>query len=109
MQNRALRRHRAADVRLDFFHYVHLLRGFIRKSKTIPIAGTVSAGLNYHVSYNLLNAVKTWGITVADGTSPRPSAYRFNTRRLVVQRSAAERQCTQFADIFFTPVVAAIT
>src|ERR1700743_1887217 len=33
--------------------------GSLGKSKEIPIAGTVSAGLNYHVAYTMLNAVKT--------------------------------------------------
>src|SRR5271154_4676187 len=37
--------------------------GSLGASKSIPIAGTVTAGLDYHVSYNLINAVKTWGIT----------------------------------------------
>jgi hypothetical protein len=57
--------------------------GSLGTSRTIPVAGTVTAGLNYHVSYTLLNAVKTWGVTLG--------GWNF---------------ATQFADILFTPVVA---
>jgi hypothetical protein len=33
--------------------------GSLGKTKTIPIAGTISSGLDYHLSYNLVNAIKT--------------------------------------------------
>lgn len=81
--------------------------GSLGKSKSIPIAGTVTAGLNYRVSYNILNAVKTWGITLGGwnfaSTFGVPlqytSASSFNGR-------LPNDSATQFADILFTPVVA---
>lgn len=81
--------------------------GSLGKSKSIPIAGTVSAGLNYHISYNLVNAVKTWGITAGGWNFASSfgvpiqytSVSSFNGR-------LPNDTGTQFADLFFTPVVA---
>jgi hypothetical protein len=76
-------------------------------SKTLPIAGRVTAGLNYTISYTLINAVKTWGITAA--------GWNFATSFGVpVQYTDVSSfhgilpndHGTQFADVFFTPVVA---
>ncbi len=66
--------------------------GSLGKSKEIPIAGTVSAGLNYHVSYNLLNAVKTWGITAGGWNFASSFGVPFQyTSVLFIQRQVAER------------------
>jgi hypothetical protein len=81
--------------------------GSLGKTKIIPIAGTVSAGLNYHISYNLINAVKTWGITAGGWNFASSfgvpiqytSVSSFNGR-------LPNDHATQFADLFFTPVVA---
>ncbi|WP_158905862.1 transporter [Burkholderia sp. L27(2015)] len=81
--------------------------GSLGKTKEIPIAGTVSAGLNYHISYNLLNAIKTWGITVGGWNFASsfgvPLQYTsissFNGR-------LPNDSATQFSDVFFTPVIA---
>jgi hypothetical protein len=81
--------------------------GSFGKSKSIPIAGTVSAGLNFNVSYTILNAVKTWGITAGGWNFASsfgvPLQYTSvsSFHGLLPNDSA-----TQFADIFFTPVVA---
>lgn len=81
--------------------------GSLGKSKTLPVGNTVTAGLNYHLSYNLVNAVKTWGITAGGWNFASSfgvpvqysSASSFNGR---IPKDTG----TQFADIFFTPVVA---
>jgi hypothetical protein len=46
-------------VSLNTIYY----EGSVSASKTLPIAGKVTAGLDYTISYTLINAVKTWGIT----------------------------------------------
>jgi hypothetical protein len=81
--------------------------GSLGKSKTLPIAGTVSAGLNYHISYNLLNAVKTWGITAGgwNFASSFGVPFQYTSVSSFNGRLPADNG-TQFADIFFTPVVA---
>jgi hypothetical protein len=81
--------------------------GSLGKSKEIPIAGTVSAGLNYHVSYNLLNAVKTWGITAGGWNFASSFGVPFQyTSASSFNGRLPNDSATQFADIFFTPVVA---
>ena len=81
--------------------------GSLGKSKTIPIANTISAGLNYHISYTLLNAIKTWGIT-ANGWNfassfGAPVQY---TSISSYHGNLPNDSATQFADLFFTPVIA---
>lgn len=81
--------------------------GSLGASKTIPIAGTVTAGLDYHVSYNLINAVKTWGITV--GGWNFASSFGVPVQYTDVSSfhgRLPDDHATQFADLFFTPVVA---
>jgi hypothetical protein len=81
--------------------------GSLGKSTSIPIGRTVSEGLNYHISYNLVNAVKTWGITAGGWNFASSfgvpvqytSVSSFNGR-------LPNDNGTQFADLFFTPVVA---
>lgn len=81
--------------------------GSLGKTKEIAVGHTVTAGLDYHLSYNIVNAVKTWGITAG--------GWNFaSSFGLPVQYSKAssfngripDDTGTQFADIFFTPVVA---
>jgi hypothetical protein len=81
--------------------------GSLGASKSIPIAGTVSAGLNYHISYNIVNAVKTWGITLGGwnfaSTFGVPLQY---TSVSSFHGRLPNDTATQFGDILFTPVVA---
>ncbi len=81
--------------------------GSLGASKTIPIAGTVTAGLDYHVSYNLINAVKTWGITASGWNFA--SSFGVPVQYTDVSSfhgRLPDDHATQFADLFFTPVVA---
>jgi hypothetical protein len=81
--------------------------GSLGNTKQIPVGHTVTVGLNYQLSYNIVNAIKTWGITAG--------GWNFaSSFGLPVQYSNAssfhgripDDTGTQFADIFFTPVVA---
>jgi hypothetical protein len=90
-------------VSLNTIYY----EGTVSASKTLPIAGRVAAGLDYTISYTLVNAVKTWGITAG--------GWNFATSFGVpVQYTDVSSfhgilpndHATQFADLFFTPVVA---
>jgi hypothetical protein len=82
-------------------------QGSLGASKTIPVAGTVTAGLNYQVMYAIVNAVHTWGITEAGWNFA--SAFG-----VPLQYSNASSfhgllpsdHGTQFADLFFTPIAA---
>lgn len=81
--------------------------GSLGASKTIPIAGKVTAGLDYSIVYNLANVVKTWGIT-ANGWN---FASSFGVPLQYTDVSSFHGRLpndhgTQFADLFFTPVVA---
>ncbi len=81
--------------------------GSLGASKSIPIAGTVTAGLDYHVSYNLFNAVRTWGITA--GGWNFASSFGVPVQYTDVSSfhgRLPDDHATQFADLFFTPVVA---
>ncbi len=81
--------------------------GSLGASKTLPIAGTVTAGLDYQIVYTLLNAVKTWGITAGGWNFASsfgvPIQY---TNVSSFHGRLPNDTATQFADIFFTPVVA---
>lgn len=76
-------------------------------SKNLPIAGTVTAGLDYSVAYSIANAVKTWGITAGGWNFASsfgvPVQY---TNVSSFHGRLPNDVATQFADIFFTPVVA---
>jgi hypothetical protein len=81
--------------------------GSLGASKTLPIAGKVTAGLDYHLSYNIVNAVKTWGITA--GGWNFASSFGVPVQYTDVSSFHGllpDDHATQFADIFFTPVVA---
>ena len=81
--------------------------GSLGKSKSIPIAGTVTAGLNFNVSYTILNAVKTWGITAGGWNFASSFGVPFQyTSVSSFNGRLPNDSATQFADIFFTPVVA---
>ncbi|WP_321816829.1 MULTISPECIES: transporter [unclassified Paraburkholderia] len=81
--------------------------GSVGASKTLPIAGRVTAGLDYTISYTLINAVKTWRITAGGwnfGTSfGVPLQY---TDISLFHGVLPNDHGTQFADVFFSPVVA---
>jgi hypothetical protein len=81
--------------------------GSLGASKTLPIAGKITAGLDYHLSYNIVNAIKTWGITAGGWNF----ASSFGVPLQYTDVSSfhgrlPDDHATQFADIFFTPVVA---
>lgn len=81
--------------------------GSVGASKTLPIAGTVTSGLDYTVSYTLINAVKTWGITA--GGWNFASSFGLPVQYTDVSSFHSrlpDDNGTQFADLFFTPVVA---
>lgn len=81
--------------------------GSLGVSKTIPVSGSVSAGLNYKVEYTILNAVKTWGITLGGWNFASsfgvPVQY---TNASSFHGVLPSDHATQFADLFFTPVIA---
>jgi hypothetical protein len=81
--------------------------GSLGASKTLPIAGKVTAGIDYHISYDIVNAVKTWGITT--GGWNFASSFGVPVQYTDVSSFHGllpDDHATQFADIFFTPVVA---
>ncbi|WJF90513.1 transporter [Paraburkholderia bonniea] len=81
--------------------------GSLGAEKSLPIAGTVSAGLNEHVVYTIANMVKTWGITAAGWNFA--SSFGVPVQYTSVSSfhgKLPDDHGTQFADIFFTPVVA---
>jgi hypothetical protein len=81
--------------------------GSLGASKELPIAGKVSAGLDYHISYNLVNAVKTWGITAGGWNFASSFGVPFQYTGVASFHSVLpDDHATQFADLFFTPVVA---
>jgi hypothetical protein len=90
-------------VSLNTIYY----EGSVSASKTLPIAGKVTAGLDYSISYTLINAVKTWGITAGGWNF----ASSFGVPLQYTDVSSfhgilPNDHGTQFADVFFTPVVA---
>ncbi|WCM20507.1 transporter [Paraburkholderia bryophila] len=81
--------------------------GSLGASRNIPIAGTVTAGINYDISYNLINAIRTWGITA--GGWNFASSFGVPVQYTDVSSfhgRLPNDTATQFSDIFFTPVVA---
>jgi hypothetical protein len=81
--------------------------GSLGASKSIPIAGQVTAGVDVTAVYTILNAVKTWGITVGGWNF----ASSFGVPLQYTDISSFHGRLpndhgTQFADIFFAPVVA---
>jgi hypothetical protein len=81
--------------------------GSLGSSKTLPVAGTITTGLNYTVVYSQANLIKTWGITVGGwnfATSVGvPVQY---TNASSFRGVLPDDHGTQFADLFFTPVIA---
>ncbi|MEW6341585.1 MAG: transporter [Pseudomonadota bacterium] len=82
-------------------------QGSLGASKTIPVAGTITAGLNYQVMYTIVNAVHTWGITEAGWNFASsfgvPLQY---TNASSFHGLLPSDHGTQFADLFFTPIAA---
>jgi hypothetical protein len=81
--------------------------GSLGSSKTLPIAGTVTAGLDYTVVYSQANLIRTWGITVGGWNFASsvgvPVQY---TNVSSFHGILPDDHATQFADLFFTPVIA---
>ena len=90
-------------VSLNTIYY----EGSVSASKALPIAGKVTQGLDYTISYTLINAVKTWGITAGGWNFATsfgvPVQY---TNVSSFHGLLPNDHSTQFADVFFTPVVA---
>jgi hypothetical protein len=81
--------------------------GSLGASKTIPIAGQVTAGVDVSAVYTILNAVKTWGITAGGWNFASSFGVPFQyTSISSFHGRLPNDHNTQFADIFFTPVVA---
>ncbi|SAL61840.1 protein involved in meta-pathway of phenol degradation [Caballeronia terrestris] len=81
--------------------------GKLGASKTIPIAGTVTAGLDYNVVYVQANLIKTWGITAGGWNFASsigvPVQY---TNASSFNGILPNDHSTEFADLFFVPVIA---
>ncbi|SOE63485.1 Uncharacterized conserved protein [Burkholderia sp. OK233] len=81
--------------------------GSLGASKTIPIAGQITAGVDVTAVYTIVNAVKTWGITLGGWNFASsfgvPIQY---TGISSFHGRLPNDHGTQFADLFFTPVVA---
>ncbi|CAB3732054.1 SphA family protein [Paraburkholderia rhynchosiae] len=76
-------------------------------SKTVPVAGTVTAGLDLQLVYIMANMAKTWGVTVGGWNFASavgvPVAYvNASSFNGVLPNDHA----TQFSDLFFVPVIA---
>ncbi|MDE1179003.1 transporter [Paraburkholderia sp.] len=82
-------------------------QGSIGASKVLPVAGRVTAGLNEQVVYNIANLVRTWGITAGGWNFASsfgvPVQY---TNASSFNGLLRDDHGIQFADIFFSPVVA---
>jgi hypothetical protein len=82
-------------------------QGSLGASKTIPVAGTVTAGLNYQVLYTIANLVRTWGVTVGGWNFASQFGVPFQyTNASSFHGLLPHDHATQFADILFTPIVA---
>ncbi|MBN3856828.1 transporter [Paraburkholderia sp. Ac-20340] len=81
--------------------------GSVGASKTLPIAGRVTAGLDYTISYTLINAVKTWGITAGGWNFATSFGVPLQYTDISSFHGVLPNDHgTQFADVFFSPVVA---
>lgn len=81
--------------------------GSLGRSKPIPIAGTVTAGLDFSVVYTMVNAVKTWGITAGGWNFASAFGVPFQyTDVSSFNGRLPNDHGTQFADLFFVPVIA---
>lgn len=82
-------------------------QGSLGATKTLPVAGTVTSGLNYQVVYTIANLVKTWGITAGGWNFASSFGVPFQyTNASSFRGMLPNDHATQFADIFFSPVVA---
>lgn len=82
-------------------------QGSLGASKTVPVAGTVTAGLNYQVMYTMANLIKTWGITEGGWNFASSFGVPFQyTNASSFHGLLPNDHATQFADLFITPVIA---
>jgi len=82
-------------------------QGSLGTSKNIPVAGTITAGLDYEVVYTMANAVKTWGVSAGGWNFASSFGVPFQyTNASSFNGILPQDHGTQFADIFFVPVVA---
>ncbi|MGF6769730.1 hypothetical protein P3T18_002200 [Paraburkholderia sp. GAS199] len=81
--------------------------GSLGASKSIPIAGTVTAGINVTAIYTIVSAIKTWGITVGGWNFASVFGVPFQYTDISSFHGILPNDSnTQFADVFFAPVVA---
>jgi len=79
-------------------------QGSLGASKSIPVAGTVTAGLNYQVLYTIANLVKTWGITAGGWNFASSFGVPFQyTNASSFHWLAAERPCNPVRRYLFYP------
>jgi hypothetical protein len=81
--------------------------GSLGASKSLAVAGTVTAGLDYQVIYTIANLVKTWGVSVGGWNFASSFGVPFQYTNVSSYHGILPNDvATQFADIFFTPIVA---
>lgn len=82
-------------------------QGSLGASRNIPVAGTITAGLDYQVVYTIANAVRTWGVTAGGWNFASSFGVPFQyTNASSFNGILPQDHGTQLADIFFVPVVA---
>jgi hypothetical protein len=90
-------------VSLNTIYY----EGSLGANKTLPIAGTVTAGLDYNIVYVQANLIKSWGITSHGWNFASsigvPVQY---TDISSFHGRLPNDHATQFADLFVVPVIA---
>lgn len=81
--------------------------GSLGTTKDVAVGGHVTAGLNYQVEYTIADLVRTWGVTAGGWNFASsigvPVQY---TNASSFHGVLPADHGTQFADLFFTPVIA---
>lgn len=79
--------------------------GGISKSKEVPIIGQLSAGLDYKVSYNLLNGIFVWNSTDKWSVATTVGIpVQYTDIRGSINNLDAEQSTTKIGDAVFSPV-----
>lgn len=86
-------------------------QGSIDRSKSVPIAGKLAAGLDYHISYNLLTGLYVWksqGRWTYGSSVSLPIQYTDIKATLSGPNNTFRKQdtSTQMADIMVSPIMA---
>jgi|GEM_PF-136771 len=81
--------------------------GSLGATKTLPVSGTVTQGLNYQVVYTIADLLKPWGVTWGGWNFASlvgvPVQY---THASSFNGILPNDHSTEFADLFFVPVIA---